>query len=80
MAQRRAISLKNSKKYLFVGAISMTAILTSCSLDGGTGSANKEKSMASTEREYIAVTANAGAEPTVGQPVGSAPTTWFPRT
>ncbi len=75
MARINTSTLKNSKKFLLVGALSMTAILTSCTLDGGTGSANKEKTMASTEREYLAVTANAGAEPTIGQPVGSAPTT-----
>ncbi|CAB4744541.1 unannotated protein [freshwater metagenome] len=63
------------KKAIIVGALSVMMLLTSCTLDGGTGSGNKEQSMASNEREYLSVSDNSGAEPTIGQPVGSAPST-----
>ena len=56
-----------------MGSLSATLLLTSCSLDGGSGSGNKEQTMASSEREYLSVSDNVGAEPTIGQPVGSAP-------
>lgn len=53
--------------------LSTTLVLTSCTLDGGSGAGKKEQPMASTEREYLSVSNNAGAEPTIGQPSGSAP-------
>lgn len=54
--------------------LSTTLVLTSCTLDGGSGDRKKEQSIASTEREYLSVSNNAGVEPTIGQPSGSAPT------
>lgn len=70
------------KGFLFLGVIVLVAPLTSCTLDGGSPKAestnnsktNREQNMASTDREYISVSANAGAEPKVGKPEGEAPT------
>ena len=75
------------KGFLFLGVIVLVAPLTSCTLDGGSPKAestnnsntNREQNMASTDREYIAVSANAGMEPTVGKPEGDAPTTLISR-
>lgn len=75
MASIRLGGLTSKKQLMILGALSMTLLLTSCTLDGGAGSGNKEQSMASNEREYISVSNNAGEEPTIGEPVGSAPTT-----
>ncbi len=62
-------------KALLISSLALTTLLTSCTLDGG--SAEKEKAMSSTpekEREYLAVSDNAGKEPKIGKPIGSAPT------
>jgi len=72
--------------FLILGVITLSAALTSCSLDGGspkaetTNNANNEESkMAGEGREYISVSANAGMEPTIGKPEGDAPTTLISR-
>jgi peptidylprolyl isomerase len=62
-------------KAIVVGALSASLLLTSCSLDGGSDNANKEQSMADASREYISVSDNAGSEPKIGKPIGSAPAT-----
>jgi peptidylprolyl isomerase len=63
-------------KALLATSLALTSLLTSCTLDGG--SATKETAMSdnsATNREYLSVTANSGAEPTVGKPIGAAPAT-----
>jgi peptidylprolyl isomerase len=74
------------KGFLILGVLTLSAALTSCSLDGGspksesTNNANSEESkMAGEGREYISVSANAGIEPTVGKPQGDAPTALISR-
>lgn len=74
MGSLRFSGVMGNKRLVITVVLSTTLLLTSCTLDGGTGSGNKEQSMASSEREYLSVSDNAGAEPTIGQPVGSAPT------
>jgi peptidylprolyl isomerase len=73
MSEMRSSGLTRNKRVIIMGSLSATLLLTSCSLDGGSGSGNKEQTMASSEREYLSVSDNVGAEPTIGQPVGSAP-------
>lgn len=70
----------NSKAIAIFGALLLTASLTSCSLDGGSQEANstqaqEEQKMPNSQREYLSVSDNAGVEPTVGKPIGAAPTT-----
>jgi peptidylprolyl isomerase len=62
-------------KPLLLTALALTTLLTSCTLDGG--SAKKESAVstpAGSDREYLTVTNNAGAEPKIGKPIGEAPT------
>ena len=71
---------KNSKIVLVFGALILTSSLTSCSLDGGSPEATsnqnqEEQNMAGSQREYLSVSDKPGVEPTVGKPVGDAPTT-----
>ena len=71
---------KNSKIVLIFGALILTSSLTSCSLDGGSPEATsnqnqEEQNMAGSQREYLSVSDKPGVEPTVGKPVGEAPTT-----
>ena len=87
---RLKLDISNFKKgFLVLGVLTLSASLTSCSLDGGSPKAessenssnpsNEEQDMANTGREYISVSANAGMEPTVGKPEGQAPTTLISR-
>jgi len=64
---------KKAHQALVCVGIASAFLLTSCTLDGGTGSANKERTMASTEREYLSVSNEPGKEPTIGKPSGDAP-------
>ena len=66
---------KKSATLKAVAALASLTLLTSCSLDGGTGSAQKENAMtnAASEREYMSVSADFGKEPKIGQPIGDAP-------
>jgi peptidylprolyl isomerase len=73
MITKRPSIFRAPKTILLLGALLITTSLSGCTLDGGTGSASKEKSMASTEREYISVSSDAGVEPKIGQPSGDAP-------
>ncbi|CAB4602805.1 FkpA FKBP-type peptidyl-prolyl cis-trans isomerases 1 [actinobacterium SCGC AAA044-D11] len=73
MLAKRPSILRKDATFAFIGALLLTTSLTGCTLDGGTGSANKEKTMASTEREYMSVSNEAGVEPKIGQPSGDAP-------
>jgi len=71
---------KPSKVALILGSILLITSLTSCSLDGGSPEAalnqtQEEQNMANTQREYLSVSDNPGVEPTVGKPIGDAPTT-----
>jgi peptidylprolyl isomerase len=75
MSRKRLIGVTNNKKVRILSALLASLLLTSCSLDGGSDSGVKEQSMTDTEREYLSVSDNAGAEPTIGNPIGSAPTT-----
>ena len=64
---------------LIIGALVLTASLTSCSLDGGSPEANttqgqEEQNMSDSQREYLSVSDKPGVEPTLGKPVGEAPT------
>jgi len=86
---RLKLDISSFKKgFLVLGFLTLSASLTSCSLDGGSpkpessenssnsgNPSNEEQDMANTGREYISVSANAGMEPTVGKPEGAAPTT-----
>ena len=93
---RLKLDISSFKKgFLVLGVLTLSASLTSCSLDGGSPKAessenssnssnsgnpsNEEQDMANTGREYISVSANAGMEPTVGKPEGAAPTTLISR-
>jgi peptidylprolyl isomerase len=73
-----------SKAMLIFGSLLLTASLTSCSLDGGSQEATstqttEEQNMADSNREYLSVSDNQGVEPTVGKPIGDAPTTLISR-
>jgi peptidylprolyl isomerase len=74
-----ARKVMTSKSISIVGALLLTISLTSCTLDGGSPKANstqsnEEQNMADSKREYLSVSDKAGVEPTVGKPVGDAPT------
>lgn len=71
--------LRSSKTSLTIGALVLTASLTSCSLDGGSPETNttqgqEEQKMSDSKREYLSVSDKPGLEPTLGKPVGEAPT------
>ena len=51
-----------------LGILLLITSLTSCSLDGGSPEATSN-------REYLSVSDKPGVEPTVGKPIGDAPTT-----
>lgn len=59
---------------LLITSLALTTLLTSCTLDGGV-SYKQENASSSNEanREYLVVSKNAGAEPKIGKPIGSAP-------
>ena len=87
---RLKLDISSFKKgFLVLAFLTLSASLTSCSLDGGSPKAessenssnpsNEEQDMANTGREYISVSANAGMEPTVGKPEGDAPKTLISR-
>jgi peptidylprolyl isomerase len=66
------------------GILFLIAALTSCSLDGGTPQADsnqtqEEQNMTDSQREYLSVSNNPGVEPTLGKPIGDAPTTLISR-
>ncbi|MSZ02376.1 MAG: FKBP-type peptidylprolyl isomerase [Actinobacteria bacterium] len=72
--------VKNSKSISIFGAIILTTSLTSCTLDGGSPKASssqsqEEQNMSGSQREYLSVSNKPGVEPTVGKPIGDAPTT-----
>jgi peptidylprolyl isomerase len=74
-----ARKVMTSKSISIVGALLLTISLTSCTLDGGSPKANstqsnEEQNMADSKREYLSVSDKPGVEPTVGKPVGDAPT------
>jgi len=74
-----ARKVMTSKSISIVGALLLTISLTSCTLDGGSPKANstqsnEEQNMADSTREYLSVSDKPGVEPTVGKPVGDAPT------
>ncbi len=75
----RPSKLVNGASILF-----LTAALTSCSLDGGAPQANsnqtqEEQNMADSQREYLSVSNDPGIEPTLGKPIGDAPTSLVSR-
>jgi peptidylprolyl isomerase len=79
-----AKKLSHSKAMLIFGTLLLTVSLTSCSLDGGSQEAaptqvQEEETMTDSQREYISVSDNPGVEPTVGKPIGAAPTTLVSR-
>ena len=64
-----------SRKALLIIALAASASLTSCTLDGGSAKkAGAVSESQNTNREYLAVSNNAGSEPKIGKPIGSAPT------
>ena len=74
-----ARKVMTSKSISIVGALLLTISLASCTLDGGSPKANstqsnEEQNMADSKREYLSVSDKPGVEPTVGKPVGDAPT------
>jgi len=74
-----ARKVMTSKSISIVGALILTISLASCTLDGGSPKANstqsnEEQNMADSKREYLSVSDKPGVEPTVGKPVGDAPT------
>jgi len=76
--------VRSSKIFQGFGILFLIASLTSCSLDGGAPQAStnqnqEEPSMADSEREYLSVSDNPDVEPTVGRPIGDAPTTLISR-
>jgi peptidylprolyl isomerase len=76
--------VRSSKTLLIFGALVLSASLTSCSLDGGSPKANttqgqEEQNMSDSQREYLSVSDKPGVEPTVGKPVGDAPTSLISR-
>jgi len=79
MPIRRTSTALRSRSLLILASLTLVTTLSSCTLDGGTGNANKERTMASTEREYLTVSKEPGVEPKIGQPVGNAPTTLVQR-
>lgn len=77
-------NFKPSKLVKGAGILFLIASLTSCSLDGGAPQANtnqnqEEQSMADSQREYLSVSNDPGVEPTLGKPIGDAPTTLVSR-
>ena len=63
-----------------LGILLLITSLTSCSLDGGSPEATsnqtqEEQNMPDSNREYLSVSDKPGVEPTVGKPIGDAPTT-----
>jgi peptidylprolyl isomerase len=79
MNHLNARKVRNSRTMLILGAITLAASLTSCTLDGGSPKASsnqtqEEQNMAGSQREYLSVSNNPGVEPKVGKPIGDAPT------
>ena len=77
-------NFRPSKLVKGAGILFLIAALTSCSLDGGTPQADsnqtqEEQNMADSQREYLSVSNNPGVEPTLGKPIGDAPTTLISR-
>ena len=71
---------KPSKVVVVFGTLLLISSLTSCSLDGGSQEATsnqtqEEQNMSDSQREYLSVSDKPGVEPTVGKPMGEAPTT-----
>jgi len=69
-----------SKVVVVFGTLPLISSLTSGSLDGGSQEATsiqtqEEQKMADSQREYLSVSDKPGVEPTVGKPMGEAPTT-----
>jgi peptidylprolyl isomerase len=69
----------NLKVFSLLLTLPLVGILSSCTLDGGSNQADKEKSVSSaasdsaTNNEYLSVSNNTAEEPQIGKPQGAAP-------
>ena len=84
MDRLNAKKIGTSKAISIFGALLLTTSLTACTLDGGSPKAKstqsqEEQNMPDSQREYLSVSDKPGVEPTVGKPVGDAPTSLVSR-